>query len=216
MKTDIHLQQDVLAELDWDPSINAADIGVEVKDGIVTLSGHVPSFAEKWDAERVARQVGGVKALTVALEVDLPCNSRRDDVDIARTVQNALLWTITVPDTDLQVMVEAGHVTLSGEVTWRFQRDAAIQCVQHLMGVTGVTNQIAIKPHVSTAVIKDQIDASLKRHAHQEATRINVAVHGSEVTLSGVVSNWTDRKLACHAAWCGQGVNNVIDRMVYG
>lgn len=215
MKTDIHLQQDVLAELDWDPAINAAGIGVEVKDGIVTLSGHVSSFAEKWEAERAARQVGGVQALTVALDVDLPGTSRRDDVDIARTVQNALLWTITVPDKDLQVTVEAGHVTLSGEVSWVFQRDAALQCVRHLMGVTGVTSQIGIKPHVSSGAIKDQIDASLKRRAHDEATHINVAVYGSEVTLSGVVPNWTDRNLACHAAWCSHGVSNVVDRMTY-
>jgi len=215
MKTDIQLQQDVLAELDWDPAINAADIGVEVKDGIVTLSGHVASFAEKWDAERAARLVGGVQALTVALDVNLPGSSKRDDVDIARTVQNALLWSISVPNKDIQVVVEAGHVTLAGEVTWPFQREAAVHAVRYLMGVTGVTDQIVLKPHVTSAAVKDHIEASLKRRAHQEASQIGVAVHGNEVTLTGVVPTWTDRNLACHAAWGTEGVHNVVDRLTY-
>lgn len=215
MKTDIHLQQDVLAELVWDPAVNASDIGVEVKDGIVTLDGHVGSFAEKWDAERAARRVGGVQALTVAIDVKLPGSSKRDDVDIARTVRNALLWSISVPNKDIQVLVEGGHVTLSGEVTWGFQREAAVQSVRYLMGVTGVTDQILIKPHVTTDSVKSQIEASLKRHAYQEASHISVAVHGSEVTLSGEVPNWTDRNLACHAAWGTTGVHNVVDRMTY-
>ena len=215
MKTDLQLQQDVLAELDWNPAIDAANIGVEVKDGIVTLSGHVNSFAEKWDAERAARQVGGVQALTVALDVDLPGSSKREDVDIARTVENALLWTISVPSKDLQVVVEAGHVTLSGEVSWVFQREAAVQAVRYLMGVTGVTDQIVIKQHVTTDNVKNQIEASLKRRAHQDAAQINVAVHGAEVTLTGIVPSWTERNLACHAAWGTGGVHNVIDRMTY-
>lgn len=215
MKTDLQLQQDVLAELDWNPAIDAANIGVEVKDGIVTLSGHVASFAEKWDAERAARLVGGVQALTVALDVDLPGSSKRDDVDIARTVKNALLWTISVPSNDIQVVVEAGHVTLAGDVTWVFQREAAVQAVRYLMGVTGVTDQIVIKHHVTADAIQHQIEASLKRRAHQEASQIGVAVHGAEVTLTGVVPSWTDRNLACHAAWGTGGVHNVIDRMTY-
>lgn len=215
MKTDTQLQQDVLAELDWNPSINAAAIGVEVKDGIVTLSGHVGSFAEKWDAERAARLVGGVQALTVALDVDLPGSSKREDVDIARAVQNALLWSIAVPSKAIQVVVEAGHVTLSGEVTWSFQREAAVQAVRYLMGVTGVSDQILIKTQVNPASVKDQIEASLKRRAHQEAGQIGVAVHGNEVTLTGVVPSWTDRNLACHAAWGTEGVHNVVDRLTY-
>jgi len=215
MKTDLQLQQDVLAELDWDPAINAAGIGVEVKDGIVTLSGHVDSFAAKWDAERAARLVAGVQALTVAIAVDLPGSSQREDVDIARTVQNALLWSIAVPSKAIQVVVEAGHVTLSGAVTWAFQREAAVHAVRYLMGVTGVSDQILIKPHITPAAIKDQIEASLKRRAHQEAGQIGVAVQGSAVTLTGVVPTWADRNLACHAAWGTDGVDHVIDRMTY-
>ncbi|MDQ2823097.1 MAG: BON domain-containing protein [Pseudomonadota bacterium] len=215
MKTDTQLQQDVLAELDWNPAINAADIGVEVKDGIVTLSGHVGSFAEKWDAERAARLVGGVQALTIALDVNLLGSSKREDVDIARAVQNALLWSISVPSNDILVTVEAGHVTLAGEVKWTFQREAAVQAVRYLMGVTGVTDQIVITAHVRSATVKDQIEASLKRRAHQEASQIGVSVHGNEVTLTGVVPTWTDRNLACHAAWGTGGVHNVVDRMTY-
>lgn len=215
MKTDTQLQQDVLAELDWDPALNAADIGVEVKDGIVSLSGHVDSFAQKWDAERAARQVSGVRALTVALEVRLPGSSKRDDVDIARTVQNALLWSISVPEKNIQVLVEDGHVTLTGEVTWVFQREAAVQAVRYLMGVTGVTDQIVIKPHASSVAVKDHIEASLKRRAHQDASQISVTVHGAEVTLSGVVHSWTERQLACHAAWSSEGVHNVVDRLTW-
>jgi osmotically-inducible protein OsmY len=215
MKTDTQIQQDVLAELDWNPAINAAGIGVEVKDGIVTLSGTVTSFAEKWDAERAARQVGGVQALTIAIDVRLPGESKRDDVDIARTVQNALLWSIAVPSKTIQVLVEAGHVTLSGEVTWEFQREAAVQAVRYLMGVTGVSDQILIKPHVTSAAVKDQIEASLKRRAHQETGQIGVAVHGAEVTLTGVVPNWTERNLICHSAWSTAGVHNVIDHLNY-
>jgi osmotically-inducible protein OsmY len=215
MKTDIQLQQDVLAELDWDAAINAADIGVEVTDGIVTLSGHVASFAEKWEAERAARKVGGVQALAVAIDVNLPGSSRRDDADIARAVQNALLWSIAVPSKQIAVLVEAGHVTLSGEVSWVFQREAAVLAVRYLMGVTGVTDQIVIKARVAPATVKDQIEASLKRRAHQEAGKIGVAVHGNEVTLSGVVPNWNDRSLACDAAWGTEGVHHVVDRMTY-
>jgi osmotically-inducible protein OsmY len=215
MKTDIQLQQDVLAELDWDPAINAAGIGVIVKDGIVSLSGQVASFAEKWDAERAARQVAGVQALTVTIDVALPGSSKRDDTDIARAVENALLWSISVPASDLQVLVEAGHVTLSGEVRWAFQREAAVHAVRYLMGVTGVTDQIVLKPHLTPVGVKDQIEASLKRRAHQQASRIGVAVHGTEVTLTGVVPTWTDRNLACHAAWSTEGVHSVIDRLTY-
>jgi osmotically-inducible protein OsmY len=214
MKTDIQLQHDVLAELAWQPSINAADIGVQAKDGIVTLAGHVSSYAEKWDAERAAQQVEGVRALAVEMDVRLPGASRRNDVDIARAVQNALLWSIAVPREDaIRVVVEAGHVTLSGEVAWAYQRAAAVEAVRYLMGVTGVSDQIVVKPRVGPGAIKDEIEASLQRRAHHDASRIAVAVEGSAVTLSGVVAGWAERELACHSAWGTAGVHIVIDNM---
>jgi osmotically-inducible protein OsmY len=213
MKTDIGLQQDVMAELDWEPSVNAAAIAVEVKDGIVTLAGHVGSYAEKWDAERAAQRVGGVRALTVEIDVRLPGASQRDDVDIARTVENALQWSVAVPKDAVRVLVEAGHVTLSGDVAWTYQREAAVRAVRHLMGVTGVSDQILIKAHVTPVAVKSQIEASLKRRAHQDAGRIAVAVNGAEVTLTGVVSSWTERALALNSAWHTAGVHNVIDKL---
>lgn len=215
MKTDLQLQQDVLAELDWDPAIDAAAIGVTVKDGIVTLSGTVASFAAKWDAEHAARQVGGVQALAVAIDVALPGASRRDDADIARAVHNALLWSIKVPTNAVAVTVEAGHVTLAGEVTWPFQREAAVHAVRDLMGVAGVTDQIVIKPQLSADGVKDRIDASLQRRAGHALNRIEVGVNGGDVTLTGSVASWTDRNLACHTAWGTAGVHNVIDHLTY-
>ena len=213
MKTDHQLQQDVLAELDWDPAIDAAAIGVTVKDGIVTLSGTVASFAQKWDAEHAARQVGGVQALAVAIEVALPGTSQRADADIARAVQIALLWSIKVPANAIAVTVEAGHVTLAGEVTWAFQRQAAVQAVRYLMGVTGVTDQVTITPHVTPEGVQDRVEASLKRHAHHAIGHVGVAVNGGAVTLTGRVPGWTERNLACHAAWSTAGVHNVIDHL---
>jgi osmotically-inducible protein OsmY len=216
MKTDIQLQHDVQAELAWQPSINAADIGVEARDGIVTLAGHVASYAEKWEAERAAQQVAGVRALAVEMDVRLPGSSKRNDVDIARTVQNALLWSTAVPMEDaVRVVVEAGHVTLSGEVAWAYQREAAVQAVRYLMGVTGVSDQIVVKPGASRVAVKAEIEASLKRRAHQDAGLIAVTVHGSDVTLSGVVSGWIERDLARHSAWSTAGVHNVIDNMTF-
>jgi osmotically-inducible protein OsmY len=216
MKTDIQLQHDVMAELAWQPSINAADIGVEARDGIVTLAGHVESYAEKWEAERAAQQVEGVRALAVEMDVRLPGSSKRNDVDIARTVQNALLWSTAVPMEDaVRVVVEAGHVTLSGEVAWAYQREAAVQAVRHLMGVTGVSDRILIKPSASRVAVKAEIEASLKRRAHPHAGQIAVTVHGSDVTLSGIVSGWTERDLARHSAWGTAGVDTVIDNMTF-
>lgn len=213
MKTDNQLQRDILAELDWDPALDAAAIGVQVSEGIVTLTGQVASFGEKWEAERATQGVAGVQALTVALDVRLPGTSQRDDVDIARTVTNALLWSSVVPAGAVSAMVEAGHVTLSGEVLWPHQRDAAAQAVRNLMGVTGVSDQIAVKPHVTSQGVKDRIDATLKRRAHQDAEQIVATVHGSEVTLTGPVHSWPERRLACHAAWSTAGVHNVIDHL---
>lgn len=213
MKTDIQLQQDVLAELDWEPSVNAAAIGVEVKDGIVTLAGHVSSYAEKWDAQRAAQRVAGVRALAVEMDVRLQGSSERDDVDIARAVENALLWSTVLPDNCVQVMVESGHVTLSGEVAWTYQREAAVQIVRYLMGVTGVSDQIVVKSAVSPVAVKAEITAALKRQAQHEAARIDVTVSGSHVTLTGVVPNWTERDLARQSAWSTAGVHSVTDHL---
>jgi osmotically-inducible protein OsmY len=213
MKTDHQLQLDVMAELSWDPSVNAADIGVEVKDGIVTLAGHVGSYAEKLDAERATMRVSGVKALAVEMDVKLIGSNSRNDVDIARSVDNVLQWTTYLPEKAVKIKVESGWVTLSGEVTWAFQRDAAISAVRYLMGVKGVNDQLVIKPKVSAPVVKADIEAALKRRAQKDAHDISVSVHGTDVTLSGKVHSWSERELATNTAWASPGVKTVVDNI---
>jgi osmotically-inducible protein OsmY len=178
MKTDAALQLDVIAELKWEPSVDAANVGVEVKDGIVTLAGHVDTYAEKWDAERAAQRVSGVKAIAVEMDVKLCGTNQRDDADIARSTANVLLWTTSVPSDSVKVKVEDGWLTLSGEVEWEYQRQSAANGVRYLMGVTGISDQIVIKPKVSSAAIRTDIEAALKRRAQTDARRISVAVNG--------------------------------------
>lgn len=213
MKTDIQVQQDVIAELLWEPSVNSAAIGVEVSDGIVTLAGHVASYAEKWDAERAAQRVTGVRALAIEMDVHLPATSHRNDVDIARAVEHALQWSIYIPKDAVHAMVERGYVTLSGEVQWEYQRKAAAHAVRYLMGVTGVSNQISLKPALSSVAVKSEIEAVLKRRAHNEAQNIAVSVQGADVTLSGKVPSWAERTLVRNSAWGTSGVRNVVDKL---
>jgi len=214
MKTDIKIQQDVQAELRWEPSIDAARIGVEVTEGIVTLTGHVGSFAEKWDAERVAQRVAGVRALTVSLSVALPDGNQREDAEIARSAEHALEWGAYVPKTGVKVMVEGGYVTLSGTVDWEYQRQAAASSVRGLMGVTGVSDQIAIQPKVAVSEVKSEIESALRRSAMADAKQVQVSVHGTNVTLTGVVHSWAERYTARHAAWGTHGVCNVADHIL--
>ena len=214
MKTDIQLQQDVMAELGWEPSVHAAQIGVEVKDGVVTLAGEVGSYLEKWNAENAAQRVAGVKALVVKMDVRLPALNQRSDVDIARAVENRLEW-LAPEDKDLiKVMVEDGQVVLSGEVAWQYQKAAAAEAIRHLVGVTGVVNQIGLKHQVTRVEVKQEIEAALARQAHADAKKINVEVKGSDVILTGFVESWAERQSALHAAWSAPSVMNVSDRMI--
>lgn len=215
MKTDSQVQQDVMAELKWVPSVHAARIGVEVKDGVVTLAGQVDSFSEKWNAERAAQRVPGVKAMTTELKVHLTGLSQRTDGDIAEAAENVLEWTSSLPDKAIHVKVEGGWVTLSGDVDWQFQREAAADRVRHLMGVTGLSNQIGIKPSVSAQAVKSDIEAALKRTSIADARQISVAVQGSDVTLSGTVHSWDERDTATNSAWGTPGVRKVVDRMTF-
>lgn len=213
MKTDSQLQQDVSAELDWEPSVHAARIGVAVKDGVVTLSGQVDSYAEKWSAERAAQRVAGVLAMSTDLKVQLASPSLRTDGDIASAVDNVLAWTAALPAGAIEVMVERGWVTLAGDVDWQFQRQAAASSVRHLLGVTGVTNQISIRPTLQVPAVKADIEAALLRSAIADAGRIAVDVHGSDVTLSGPVHSWAERDTATNSAWATPGVRRVLDQM---
>lgn len=202
-----------MAELKWEPAVHAEQIGVEVKDGVVTLAGHVDSFPAKWNAERAAQRVSGVKALAVEIDVKLTGENKRTDADVARSVENVLLWTTYLPKDSVKVMVEDGWVTLSGQVQWGFQRATATAAVRYLGGVKGVSDQITIKPGVAAGVVKSDIEAALKRRATNEANGIKVAVNGSEVTLTGKVPTWAERDAAGSAAWSSPGVTNVVDNI---
>jgi len=216
MKTDSQLQQDVMAELKWESAVHAEQIGVEVKNGIVTLAGEVGSYAEKWNAERAAQRVTGVKALAVEMKVKLSAFGKRTDADIAESATNILGWTSSVPADAVKVLVEGGWLTLSGDVEWQYQRQDAADSVRYLSGVIGVTNQIGIKPSVTWGVataVKSDIEAALKRSAAADAKAITVSVTGGDVTLTGSVHSWSERDLATRSAWSSAGVRNVVDKM---
>ena len=206
MKTDSQVQQDVIAELEWEPSVSSSQIGVEVKDGVVTLAGHVGSYAEKWEAERAAQRVSGVKALAVEMDVKIPGISKRSDADIANSVENMLLWMTYWPKESVKVMVEDGWVTLSGEVSWNYQKQAAADGVRRLMGVTGVSNQLTLKHSNVFDTIKTDIEAVFKRRPKSD---VKVAVKGGDVTLTGSVHTWPEHDAASNAAWGTAGVQNV-------
>lgn len=213
MKTDRHLQEAILQELDWEPSIDASRIGVEVREGVATLSGRVSSYAQKWTAERAAKRVSGVKGLAVELDVSLPGSFKRTDTDIALAARNAVDWNVSIPRDVIDIVVENGWVTLSGSVEWSFIRNAAEASVRGLLGVRGITNSIAVVPRIEPRDIKTKIEAALYRRAHLDATAIKVDVSKGTVTLQGEVDSLAERDTVEHAAWSAPGVHKVIDNL---
>jgi osmotically-inducible protein OsmY len=211
MKSDLQIQQDVMAELKWEPKVNAAHIGVEVKHGVVTLSGHVDSFAEKWNAEQAAKRVAGVKVIAIELDVVLPGSSKKSDTEIAKAAMEALKWNVYKLADLVSIKVEDGFITLTGEVPWHFERLSAENSLRYLTGVRGVYNHIMVKPAISVNAVKIDIERALKRRAHEDAQEITVNIHGDEVILGGKIHDWKEKTLAIDAVWAVPGVKKVID-----
>jgi osmotically-inducible protein OsmY len=218
MKTDAALQRDVMNELRWEPGIQAAEIGVAVRDGVVTLSGNVDSYSKMWAARLAAMRVSGVKAVTERIKVSLPGSYKRSDQEIAQSATNVLNWNILVPSDRVKVSVRDGWITLGGEVDWYYQKNAAEDFVRHLVGVLGVTNGITIKPTVPTVKaleVKNGIAEALRRNARllRDAEKIQVEISGSKVILRGSVGSLADRDEAEYAAFCAPGVSEVDNRL---
>ena len=214
MKTDATIQKDVIDELKWCPSVAHEHIGVAVKDGVVTLSGYVPSYIEKSTSEKAAQRVAGVKAIVEKIEVRYPGSYYRGDEDIATMILNAFKWNVQIPEDRIRVKVSKGWVTLSGEVEWEYQKIAAEDAVKPLAGVLGVTNFVDIKPKVQALDVKAKIEEALKRSAEREVNQIHIAVEGSKVTLSGKVRSLSELMDARGAAWSAPGVKDVQDHLI--
>jgi osmotically-inducible protein OsmY len=211
--SNISLRQSILDELQWEPSVDAAHIGVAVDNGVVTLTGYVGSYAERMVAERVVQRVKGVYGIAQEIEVRYPKNVKSADDQIAKRALKIIAWDTTIPGDKIQVKVEQGWVTLSGDVEWNFQKVSAENAVRKLSGVVGITNSIAVRPKLDASNIKHRIEEALKRNAEVEAKTINVVVSGSRVTLEGKVHAWHERAVAEQAAWAAPGVSIVDDRL---
>ena len=215
--SDSSLRQDIIDELDFEPSIDAADIGVAVEDGVATLTGHVPTYAQKITVEDVVRRVKGLKGIAQQIEVRPFGTNRTADDEIAKRALSTISWNTAIPDDAVQVKVQEGWVTLTGKVEWQYQKTAAADAVRDLAGVVGITNRIEIASRASAFDLKKRIEDALKRNAEIEAQAIRVNVlDGGKITLDGKVHAWSERRAAERAAWSAPGVKVVDDRITIG
>ncbi len=213
MRTDADLKRDVTAELAWDPTVESTAIGVAVKDGVVTLTGHIDTFAQKHAAARAVRRVADVKAIALELDVKLAADHKRSDTDIAASAEHALKWNTLVPSDKIRLTVDHGWVTLRGEVDWEFQRRTVEKAIRPLMGVLGIANEITLRVRPLAENVSRKIGEALTRQAEREARHIHVSVDGSTVRLVGQVHSWQERDAAQGVAWSAPGVRAVINEL---
>jgi osmotically-inducible protein OsmY len=213
MRTDAEIKKDVEAELRWNPSIDATDVAVSVKSGVVTLTGFTTSFFEKSEAERAVKHVAGVLGVANDIEVRLPSVDERPDPEIARDAVAALKNRLPMSAEHIQVTVKNGRVSLEGAVEWQYQRESAEAAVRWVRGVKGVSNLIQVKPRAAASEINHKIDEAFRRSAEVDANRITVEANGSEVVLKGTVRSWAERQEAERVAWAAPGVTRVDNRI---
>jgi len=209
MPINIDLRRTVLDELEWEPSIEADDIAVTVHDGVVTLVGSAPSYADKLKAEQVVKRVRGVKGVANDIEVRLSGRSARTDTEIARAAVDALKWKTSVPGDEIKVSVTKGWITLEGNVHWQFQKSGAYESIHHLLGVRGITNLITVTPKAMAGEVKSRIEAAFRRSAEVDSQKIRVETSNGKITLRGAVRSWSERQEAERTAWAAPGVTQV-------
>jgi osmotically-inducible protein OsmY len=213
MRTDKEIKQDVEAELKWDPDIDATDVGIAVKGGVVALTGYISGYLQKYEAEKAAKRVAGVAGVANDLEVRLPKIDQRPDPDIARDAVEAIKSHLPISCNRIKITVGSGWITLEGEVEWNYQRETAEEAVRAIQGVKGVSNFIQLEPQARPSEIKKKIEDAFRRHAHIDANNIQIETYGGEVVLKGTVRSWIEREEAERAAWAAPGITKVDDRL---
>ena len=214
MRSDSEIERDVKEELEWDPDLQATDVAVSVKNGVVTLTGFVRSYTDKYEAQAAAKRVAGVAGVANDIEVRMPSVDERPDPEIAREAVAVIKSQLPISSEHIKVVVKNGWVTLEGQVEWQYQRNTAESAVRRIKGVKGVSNLILLKPRVQPSDIKRKIQEAFRRSAELDANRIQVETNGSEVILKGTVRSWIEREEAERVAWSAPGITKVEDRIV--